>query len=320
MLDIFKKIETLGVMPELTIKDAIDAIPVGQAISDGGISMVEVTFRTEAAEDSIRLMSKALPDLLIGAGTVLSVNQVDQAMEAGAKFIVTPGISREVVEYCLENEIPIIPGIATPTDIEKAIRYGIKLVKFFPAEANGGIEALKAMSAPYPNIKFMPTGGINEQNLDDYLHFDKVLAVSGNWMSTPEMIENNDLELIQETSKKSVFSMLGFKLDYIGLNFNKDEEALTAAEDWTKYFDVSITDAPDGFFAGKRFEAVKPGGYGLHGHIAISTYHIGRAIAYLEKRGANFDKDRAQYDTNGNMTQIYMEQQIGGMAIKLTQR
>lgn len=320
MNDIFQRIESLGVLPELTLNDAIDAISIGQAISDGGISMAEVTFRTKAAKDSIRLMSSALPDMLIGAGTVLTVEQVDEAMEAGAKFIVTPGISRSVVEYCVDRNIPIIPGVANPTDIERAIRFGLKLVKFFPAEACGGIEALKAMSAPYPDIRFMPTGGITQDKLEGYLNYEKVLAVSGNWMTSQEMIENNALELIRESCKKAVVSMLGFSLDHVGVNFHKDEEALFAAEEWMKYFDVDLFDDDFGFFAGKFFEAVRPGGIGRFGHIAISTYHIGRAIAYLEKRGASFDMDRARYDAKGNITEVFMNQEIGGMAVLLIQR
>ncbi len=320
MSDIFRRIEELGVLPELTLDDAIDAIPVGEAISDGGISMAEVTFRTEAAEDSIRLMANAVPGLLIGAGTILTTEQVDKAVAAGAKFIVSPGIYEKVVAYCLERDIPVIPGVSSPTDIETALRMGLSLVKFFPAEANGGIEALLAMSEPYPGLRFMPSGGLNEDNVSRYLQSDRVLAVAGNWMATKEMIRAGELEEIRRRCQKAVRLMLGFSFDHIGINFAKDDEARRIAEDVAYIFDGEFGEDTEGYFGGSFFEAVRPGGPGLHGHMAVKTYHLGRAMAYLQTKGLTFDNPHARFDKEGRMQKVFCDQEVGGMTLLLVQR
>ncbi|MBR1635621.1 MAG: bifunctional 4-hydroxy-2-oxoglutarate aldolase/2-dehydro-3-deoxy-phosphogluconate aldolase [Lachnospiraceae bacterium] len=320
MSDIFKRIEELGVLPELTLHDAIDAIPVGRAIADGGISMAEVTFRTEAAEDSIRLMANAIPGMLIGAGTVLTIEQVDAAVKAGAKFIVSPGIHDEIVRYCLDKDIPVIPGVSTPTDIENALRLGLSLVKFFPAESNGGIKALRAMSEPYPGLRFMPSGGLNEDNVADYLRSNKVLAVAGNWMATQEMIRFGDMQGIQNKCARAVRLMLGFTYDHVGLNFPKDEEAESAAEDLARIFDADMYEDTAGFFVGNFFEGVKPGGPGLYGHIAYRTYHLGRAMAYLKEKGLTFDNPFARYDEDGRLEAVFSDQEVGGMSLMLMQQ
>ena len=318
--DIFNRIETLGVLPELTLRDAIDAIPIGRAISDGGISMAEVTFRTDAAEDSIRLMANAIPDMLIGAGTVLTREQVDAAVSAGAQFIVSPGINEEVVRYCQEKEIPIIPGVSTPTDIETALRLGLSLVKFFPAESNGGIRALRAMSEPYPGLKFMPSGGLNEDNVADYLRSNKVLAVAGNWMATPQMILFGDMEGIKNRCARAVRLMLGFSFDHVGLNFPKIEEAENAAKEVARLFDEDMYEDPDGFFVGNFFQSVRPGGPGTYGHVACRTYHLGRAIAFMKEKGLTFDNPYARYDQDGNLVSVFSDQEISGLALLLIQQ
>lgn len=318
--DIFQRIGHLGVLPELTLKDAIDAIPVGRAISDGGISMAEVTFRTDAAEDSIRLMSNAIPDMLIGAGTILNPLQVDLAVDAGAKFIVSPGINVDVVTHCQDRDIPVIPGVSNPTDIETALRLGLSLVKFFPAESNGGIQALRAMGEPYPGLKFMPSGGLNEENVDDYLRSNRVLAVAGNWMATPKMIEKGDLDGITMHCHRAVKRMLGFSFDHIGLNFPKLEEAQLAAEDVAKIFDEDIIDDSDGLIVGGFFQGVMPGVPGTYGHVGLRTYHIGRAMEFFRDKGITFDNNHARYDKAGNLVSVYADQEIGGMTLLLIQQ
>ncbi|MBQ6846970.1 MAG: bifunctional 4-hydroxy-2-oxoglutarate aldolase/2-dehydro-3-deoxy-phosphogluconate aldolase, partial [Oscillospiraceae bacterium] len=176
MNEVLKQIGAYGVVPVVKIDNVEDALPLGKALIDGGLPVAEVTFRTAAAEEAIRAMADAYPEMLIGAGTVLTTEQVDKAVAAGAKFIVSPGLNPKVVSYCVEKNIPITPGCSNPSDIEAAIELGLDVVKFFPAEACGGLAAIKAMSAPYGAIKFMPTGGISEKNINDYLSFGKILA------------------------------------------------------------------------------------------------------------------------------------------------
>ena len=172
MQELLKKVEELKIVPVVVLEDAKDALPLGQALIDGGLPVAEVTFRTAAAEESIRIMAKEFPEMLVGAGTVLTTEQVDRAVNAGAKFIVSPGLNPEVVKYCVNKGIPVTPGTSNPSDVEMAISLGLDVVKFFPAEAAGGINMIKAMAAPYTQMKFMPTGGINAKNINSYLAFD----------------------------------------------------------------------------------------------------------------------------------------------------
>lgn len=203
MNKVLERFSQIGIIPVVVLDDAKDALPLGKALIDGGLACAEITFRTPAAEESIRLMAKEYPDMLVGAGTVLNIEQVDRAVNAGAQFIVSPGINPKVVEYCVNNNIPITPGTCNPTNVETAIEYGLEVVKFFPAEAAGGLKYIKAIAAPYPQIKFMPTGGINEVNVRDYLKYDRVLACGGSFMVKGELIKAGDFDTIRDLTKKA---------------------------------------------------------------------------------------------------------------------
>ena len=181
-----------AVVPVVVLDDAEDAAPLAEALIKGGLPCAEVTFRTEAAEESIRIMNKKYPDMLVGAGTVLTTEQVDRAVAAGAKFIVSPGFDPEIVDYCMEKNIPVFPGCVSPSEVAQAVKRGLKVVKFFPAEQAGGLAMLKAMAAPYTMLKFMPTGGINTKNLKEYLGFSKILCCGGSWMVKGDMIKNKE--------------------------------------------------------------------------------------------------------------------------------
>lgn len=193
-----------AVVPVVVLNDAKDALPLAEALIKGGLPCAEVTFRTDAAEESIRQMSSRYPEMLVGAGTVLTVDQVDRAVAAGAKFIVSPGFDPGIVDYCLEKDIPVFPGCITPSEIAQAVKRGLKVVKFFPAEQAGGLPMLKAMAAPYTMLKFMPTGGINVKNLKDYLSFDKIICCGGSWMVKGDMIKNGEFDKICEMTKEAV--------------------------------------------------------------------------------------------------------------------
>lgn len=193
-----------AVVPVVVLNDVKDAVPLADALVKGGLPCAEVTFRTEEAEESIRLMSEKYPDMLVGAGTVLTIDQVDRAVGAGAKFIVSPGFDPEIVDYCLEKEIPVFPGCVTPSEVAQAVKRGLKTVKFFPAEQAGGLPMLKAMAAPYNMLKFMPTGGISAKNLKDYLGFDKIICCGGSWMVKGDMIKNGEFDKIAEMTKEAV--------------------------------------------------------------------------------------------------------------------
>ena len=199
-----QRLEEYGVVPVVVLKDTKDAIPLADALMEGGLSCAEVTFRTDAAEESIRLMSEKYPEMLVGAGTVLTTAQVDEAIEAGAKFIVTPGLDEYIVKYCQEKNIPIYAGCTTPTDYHTAYRLGLDVLKFFPAEQSGGLAKIKAMSAPFPMFKVMPTGGIGLNNLKEYLSCPVIAACGGSYMVTADLIDNQKWDEIIDLCKKSV--------------------------------------------------------------------------------------------------------------------
>ena len=193
-----------GVVPVVVLENAKDALPLAKALTEGGLPCAEVTFRTDAAEESIRLICREYPDVLVGAGTVLTTGQVDRAVAAGAKFIVSPGFDPEVVDYCLEKDIPVFPGCVTPSEVAQAAKRGMKVVKFFPAEQAGGIAMIKAMAAPYTTMRFMPTGGISAKNLKDYLSFGKILCCGGSWMVKGDLVKNGEFDKIRELTKEAV--------------------------------------------------------------------------------------------------------------------
>ena len=203
-MTINEQFKEYGVVPVVVLNDAKDALPLAKALVEGGLACAEVTFRTDAAEESIRLMSEAYPEMLVGAGTVLTIDQVDRAVKAGAKFIVSPGFDPEIVDYCLENNIPVFPGCVTPSEVAQAVKRGLKVVKFFPAEQAGGIAMIKAMAAPYTMVKFMPTGGISTKNLADYLSCDKILCCGGSWMVKGDMIKAGEFDKICTMAKEAV--------------------------------------------------------------------------------------------------------------------
>ncbi len=199
MIEQFRKI---GIIPVVVLDNVEDAKPLGEALVNGGLPAAEVTFRTDAAEESIRIMAEN-PNLLVGAGTVLTVDQAKRAVDAGAKFIVSPGLNPEVVKWCIDNDIPVVPGVQTPTEMETALRLGLTTVKFFPAEPAGGLKMIKAVAAPYTTLSFMPTGGINEDNIRDYLKYDRIVACGGTWMIKKELIKAGKFNEIEKEVKKA---------------------------------------------------------------------------------------------------------------------
>ncbi len=204
MSTIVDELMAFGVVPVVVINRASDAKPLAEALMNGGLKCAEVTFRTAAAAEAIKIMTDSFPEMLVGAGTVLSTKQVDEAVEAGAKFIVSPGFDPEVVDYCLSKDIPVLPGVATPTEAAQGVKRGLKILKFFPAEQAGGLPMIKAMAAPYTGIRFMPTGGINAKNISDYLSSDKVAACGGSWMVKGDLIDSGDFKKIEELTREAV--------------------------------------------------------------------------------------------------------------------
>ena len=203
-MNVSETIQKMGVVPVVVLNDTKDAAPLAKALAEGGLPCAEVTFRTEAAEESIRIMTTEYPEMFVGAGTVLTIDQVDRAVAAGAKFIVSPGFDPEIVDYCLEKDIPVYPGCITPSEVAQAVKRGLKVIKFFPAEQFGGVSTIKALAAPYTGVKFMPTGGVSAKNLESYLSFDKIVACGGSWMVKGDLVKAGKFDEITELVKEAV--------------------------------------------------------------------------------------------------------------------
>ena len=204
MHEVLERIKEMGIVPVVVIDDVKNAIPLAKALCEGGLPCAEVTFRTDAAEEAIRIMAEQFPDMLIGAGTVLTIDQVDRAVAAGAKFIVSPGLNPNIVKYCVDKGILITPGCMSPSDIEIALENGLEVVKFFPAEPAGGLKMIKAIAAPYVNMKFMPTGGINIKNVKEYLLYERIVACGGSWMVKDSLMKSGEFDKITELVKEAV--------------------------------------------------------------------------------------------------------------------
>lgn len=204
MSTMIEKIQELGVVPVVVLEDAKDALALGRALCEGGLPCAEVTFRTDAAEESIRIMVNEFPEMLVGAGTVLTIEQVERAVAAGARFIVSPGFDSEIVDYCLEKGIPVFPGCVTPSEVAGAVKRGLKVIKFFPAEQFGGVASIKALTAPYIGLKFMPTGGIGPKNLKAYLECEEIVACCGSWMVKGDLIRAGEFDQIKNLTAKAV--------------------------------------------------------------------------------------------------------------------
>ena len=300
-------------LPVVKIDRAEDALPLAKALSAGGLPCAEVTFRTDAAAEAIGTMTTNFPDMCVGAGTVLNAEQVDAAVAAGAKFIVSPGLNPRTVKYCIEKGVPITPGTSSPSDIEQAIELGLDVVQ------SGGLAKIKAMAAPYVNMKFMPTGGINAKNLTSYLDFDKIIACGGSWMVPGDLINAGEWDKIEQLTREAVQTMLGFELVHIGINSESKEEADKTVNRLAFLFGLPVKVGSGGSFAGTIAEVLNTHGRGTHGHIAIRTNYIERAINYMTTvLGAEFHEPILRPD--GKINAIYLKEEIGGFAVHLLQK
>ncbi len=315
MTELETKLYETGVFPVITMKDPEKAEGLAHALCAGGLPAAEITFRVAGAAEAIRRMRAAEPDMLVGAGTVLTREQVDEAIAAGVHFVVTPGLDPNIVTYCQEKGVPVIPGCATPSDLALANALGLTTVKFFPAEAAGGMAMIKAMSAPYPMMKFMPTGGINADNLHEYLASDKVIACGGSFMVKEADLEAGDFDAIREKTAAAVRGMLNFRLFHVGIN-NPDADTAKAGIDvLTDMFGESTRESRSAFFYGSWFEVMKKIGRGAQGHIGIATPNIDRAVAYMKRKGYEFIEESRGYDAAGHLTVIYFKDEVMGFAL-----
>lgn len=319
-MDLMKSIFEIGIIPVIAIDDPDKAVPLAKALVAGGLPAAEVTFRTAAAEESIRRICAEVPEMLVGAGTVLTREQADRAIAAGSQFIVSPGFNPDITRYVLEKGVAMMPGTATPGEMEQAMSMGLNVVKFFPAEQNGGVAKLKALAGPYGGLRWMPTGGVNTKNMMDYLNFDRIIACGGTWMVKKELIENEQWEEITRICKEAVKTMLGFELKHIGINCANEEAAVQTAKLFCTVFGFDYKAGNSSIFAGSAVECMKQPYLGSLGHIAIGTNNVERAEAYLRRQGIAFNEDSRKCSPKGKTVAIYLREEFAGFAVHLVQK
>ena len=315
-MDIIKELSLAGLVPVIKVEKAEDAVPLCRALSEGGLPVAEITFRSDAAEEAIRRVHAELPEVMLGAGTVLTCDQADRAIAAGAAYIVSPGINPRVVKHCQDKGVAIVPGCANPSNVETALELGLKTVKFFPAEALGGLKVIKAMAGPFGGVTFLPTGGINEKNLNDYLSFPRIVACGGSWMAPEDAVKAGDWDRIRRLAREAVDLMLGLTLAHVGINSGSPEQAEKDAKAIAALLSLPLKDGNSSVFAGAGFECMKKPFRGTHGHVAIGCNSAERARWHLERRGFVFDESSASVK-EGKLKAIYLKDEIAGFAFHL---
>ena len=318
---VMERIRQSGVVPVAVIEAADRAVPLAQAMLAGGVDVVEVTFRTAAAPEAIREISRRCPDMLVGAGTVLTLEQCRLAVDCGARFIVSPGFSRSVVTWCVEHGVPVVPGCVTPTEITEALECGINVVKFFPSNICGGLAAMKALSGPFAGVRFIPTSGVNAGNVAEFIAAPFVYAAGGSWVCPREDITAGNFEKITGLCADTRKKILGFTIGHVGINCGGAGASREICMALQRAFDFAYRPGSGSSdFASSQIEIKKHGGRGAHGHLAVATNSLPCAVAEMRKRGIPLDEDSWTYDEKGRLIAVFLKEEIGGFAIHLLQK
>lgn len=321
MHEVLHTLSRIGIVPVIALDDAKKAVPLAKALVAGGLPAAEITFRTAAAEDAMRAISAEVPEMLVGAGTVTTHDQLDRALDAGAKFIVSPGFNPDTVKYGLSKGALMLPGTATGGEMEQAMALGLEVVKFFPAEDNGGVKKLKALAGPYRNLKWMPTGGVNTKNMMDYLSFDQIVACGGTWMVKKDLIEGERWDEITAICRDAVKVMLGIELAHIGVNCGSAKDAERLARLVSCMLGLSPRDAGKSWFAADNaIEFMNQPGPGTNGHIGFRTNSVERCLYHLGRQGVEFNEDSITYNDKGAPKFVYLKGEYGGFAIHLVNK
>ena len=318
MNEVLKRVSDIGIIPVIAFNSVEEAVPLCKALVAGGLPAAEVTFRTACAEECIKTISREVPDMLLGAGTVLTIDQADRAMAAGASFIVAPGYDPNVTRHVIDKGGIMMPGTATSGEMQQAMNQGCEALKFFPAEANGGVSMLKNIGAALKTAKWMCTGGVNAKNVNDYLGYDQIIAVGGTWMCKSDMIKAGEWDRITAMCKEAVQTMLGFTLKHVGINCGDAAQAANVAKAFSAIFGLPCKEGNSSDFAGTVVECCKVKKPGANGHIAIGTNNVDRAIYHLGRQGVKFlDADKVVDAATGKTKAVYLADDFGGFAVHL---
>lgn len=320
-MEIIKTLGEYGLIPVVVLDDAGMAVPAAEALECGGLPVMEITLRTEAGLEAIRKIRQEKPDYILGAGTVLTLDQCKAAVEAGASYIVSPGFHDAVVGWCVKNGVAIIPGCVTPSEIDRALEAGIRVVKFFPASTYGGVAGCKALYGPYASagIRFVPTGGIGPGNLSDYASQPFIHAVGGGWLVDRAAVNSGSCEIVTETVRSAISQLLGFEMVHVGLNLPDEAAAVQVSSQFQRAFGWAPAAGSSSIFSSRQIEVLKSPGRGRMGHLAVRTNSVDRAMFYLAKRGYEADQSSIRRQA-GRATFAYLKDEIGGFAIHLLQK
>lgn len=319
-MDALKIITEHGVIPVLGLKNPDTAVQTAEALRRGGLPLLEITLRSPQALECLHRIKCAYPDMPVGAGTILSTEQVDAAAQAGADFIVTPGFNPKVVRYCIEKDLPVVPGCVTGTEIEAGLELGLTTFKFFPAEALGGMENIRQLCGPYRNIRFIPTAGIGFANMEKYLSNKQIAAVGGSFMAPADMVERCDWDGITALCRQAVEKSLGFNLAHIGINGESREEGLATAQWFADRFALPVKEGGRSNFAGTIIEACNQKFPGAVGHIAIGTWSPVRAEAYFKAHGIPLRDEFRNVSPEGELIAVYLAEEIGSLSVHIVKR
>ncbi len=314
--ELLKFFHDIGIVPVVKIDDAAKAVPLAKAMIKGGIPVAEITFRTAAAEEAIKRVTAECPEMVVGAGTVINPEIAKKAVAAGAQFIVSAGLNPETVKWCNENDIPCVPGVCTPSEIEQGLALGLTTLKFFPAEASGGVSMLKNFAGPFPQVSFMTTGGINPSNVCDYARCSNVVTIGGSWMVKDNLIANEQWDEITRLCQEAIATVQGLEFVHVGINSADEAEAQKTAESFSA-FNMAINPGNSSIFMDKAIEVMKSPFYGSKGHLAFRCIDLERTVYYLGKKGFTVKEESVKYDAKGKMKVCYFNEEVGGFAIHL---
>jgi 2-dehydro-3-deoxyphosphogluconate aldolase/(4S)-4-hydroxy-2-oxoglutarate aldolase len=309
------KIGEIGIVPVIKIEKAENAIPLVEALVAGGLPCAEFTFRSDAAAEAIARVAKAYPDFPVGAGTVINRELAERAVDSGARFIVAPGFNPSVVDWCLSRGIPVIPGVNNPSLVEQALERGLEVLKFFPAEASGGVAMLDALSGPFPKVSFVPTGGIDLANLAEYARRPNVHAIGGTWMVRPELVDGGNWGAVTDLAREASLAIQGFAFAHLGINGTSE----TKADDTSAFFanlGLAPKDGTSSIFNDTVIEVMKTPFRGTMGHIAFRCWNVERSLKYLETLGYRAVPETVKIE-KGRVTVAYLDREVAGFAIHL---
>jgi 2-dehydro-3-deoxyphosphogluconate aldolase/(4S)-4-hydroxy-2-oxoglutarate aldolase len=314
---IFKQLSILKLLPVIEIEDSVKAVSLASALCKGGLPCAVITFRSSVTEEVIRSMTTTNPEMLIGASAVFSMEQLEKAYHAGAEFIVSPEFNPKLIAHCQDLGIPIVPSCSCPSDIKRALEYGLEVVNIFPTEYHGSENMLESIDESYRNIKLILTDDVNEKNLSDYLTFNNVLACSGNWIVKDDLIKTSDWTAIEVIAQEAVNIVHGFTLAHVGINSKNTAEAEKAARTICMLFRIQYKPNNKSIFAGNFVEFMKTPFKGEKGHIGIKTNSVSAAMEYLRLNGIEFDESTLKFDATGELELVYLKNDIAGFAFHL---